>query len=278
MKWFRNLVGSANKVASSRPSARPSVEALEDRCLPAIIVGIHLPNVSVAFDSAGKMSKAVVFAGAGGNVADNNAYIFNPDGTATFLGKNISLVHLYRDANGKIGMDIVYNNLANNPAAAPGSNGAAFEFDSTGPGRMVGTNIDDYSRSIDANGNFRLEVVYDDGSGTGEGNLYEYTKAGGTPLAGKVFFATSYLDSKGALGLAYGRVDGVAFRSFAFDSTGGRALGLNVTDYEQGSNPVSSTNTTATFVIDETFLGGFTQEFTFPGGAALSASGGTIIA
>jgi len=258
MKWFRNRQQTTRR-APIRPSARPSVEALEDR---------NLLNASVAFDAAGNMATVVVFAPAAGSIdAGGNAYLFTSTG-ATLIGTNVRVAHVFRDVNGKIGFDIVYANSGGNPAAG----GVAFEFDSTGS-RTLGNNVLDASRAFDAKGNFVLDVIYaEPGSVAGSGNLFQYTNTSATFLGRNFYFASAFVDAKGVLGNAYGIRDtnssaGPFFptaRAFVVDSTGARLLASGffngpasdqnsaLQDYDQTTDPqgravvvVTSTNFSA---------------------------------
>jgi hypothetical protein len=220
MQWFRNLFG--NKAAPARPSVRPQLEALEER---------QLLNASVVFDAAGNKTTFIVYENA--NETDGTAYRIDKNG-AVMIGQKVLNVHGYLDPKGQVGLDIVY------------ANGQAFEFDSTGA-RTIGTSgILDASRAYDKNGNFKLDVLYNDGKGNGTGNLVEYTNTGFTQTA-NVVWATAYLDVNGALGAAVEySVDGQGnVQAFAFDSTGVRTLFTtsdrfntqNVNDYQQATDP-----------------------------------------
>jgi len=242
MKSFRNWLGlgrGANRPFPQRPSARPTLEALEDR---------NLLNASVAFDAAGNMAQVVVF-------NNGNAYMYTNTG-ATLIGQSVRVAHVFRDAGGKIGLDIVYNN------------GNAYEFTSTGSTTLGVGNVLDASRAYDARGNFKLDVLYNNGLSNGTGNLFEYTNTGVTQLSQTAIFATAYVDVNGQLGRAVGILDTLAnnIQAFAQDSTGTRTLykgssgGDPVTDYDQSSPAIAQTNALAQTLVDLTFgFGGCIQ-------------------
>jgi hypothetical protein len=149
----------------------------------------------------------------------------------------VRVAHVFRDAAGKIGLDIVY------------TSGLAAEFSSTG-NRVIGnSNVLDLSTAFDSKGNVQTEVVFDDGLGNGTGNLFEFTNSGNKLLATNATFATAYVDTNGKLGRAIGLFSNPATflrQSFAQDSTGTRFLfngnGQDfVGDYDQ-SSPASTQN------------------------------------
>ena len=217
MKWFRSGQRGAKR-SPLRPSARPSVEVLEGR---------NLLNASVAFSAAGNMAQVVVFAPASGDAElGGNAFLYTNSGAA-LIGTGVRVAHVFRDANGKIGLDIVYANTAGNPGG-----GVAFEFDSTG-GRLLGTNVLDASRAYDAKGNFVLDVIYADPSSPspGAGNLFQYTNTGATFGGRNIYFASAFVDPRGVFGNAYGFLDtnspspgSYVSRAFVVDSLGARLL------------------------------------------------------
>jgi hypothetical protein len=248
MNWFRKLLGSENKAASSRPPARPTVEALEDRCLP---------NATSVLTAAGKTTFAVYNTGL--------LFRYDPNGTGAMIGTGVRVAHGFKDAKGGVGLDVVYQN------------GNAYEFDSTGAVtlQIQTLNVLDMSRAFDAKGNFKLDILYTAGGAPvvpgfnfdTTGNLFEFTNTGGSQIGSSVRWATVYVDAKGNLGNAVGFVTAQA-NLFAFrnDSTGNALLynspdgtTQDLTDYSQ------SLTSTGQAVIDVTFgrfAGTYSLEFT----------------
>jgi hypothetical protein len=160
---------------------RPRLEALEDR---------NVMNVSVAFSAAGDMTVVAVY--------DNGAMVsYDSAGAHLLADSGIRVAHLFRDPSGQVGLDVV--------SAA----GAAVEYDSTGAHVLATSGVLDLSRAYRADGDFKLEVLYNDGSGL-TGRLVEYTPTSVTLLNTAAYFATAYIDAAGQFGLAIGTVDAVA--------------------------------------------------------------------
>jgi hypothetical protein len=233
------------------------VEALEER---------NLLNASVAFDAAGMATTVVVF-------NNGNAFLFNSAGSAqigvTNTGSAVRVAHVFRDAAGKIGLDVVY------------TSGLAAEYSSSG-NRIIGsgTNVLDLSTAFDAKGNVQTDVVFNNGAGGG--NLFEFTNAGSKLLATNAIFASAYVDINGKLGRAIGLFIANAGidQSFTQDSTGttflynGSSGGDPITDYDQ-SSPAGSNNSQATITAQTliTITQGFGGCFLVGPGAKVSAIG-----
>ena len=258
MRSFRNWLGGGRPTARRapvRPTARPAVEALEDR---------NLLNASVAFDAAGNMAQVVVF-----NTGVAFEYSSAIQGGGAVIGTGVRVAHVFRDAAGKIGLDIVYNT------------GAAFEFTSTGSRQIGNNNVLDVSTAFDAKGNFQTDVIYNAGTG-GAGNLFEYTNTSAKLLSTIAIFASAYVDVNGQLGRALGVFDighGTDL-SFTQDSTGTKTLyngssgGDPVTDYDQ-SSPAGLNNTQAVITAQtiSTVTFGFGGCLQFGPGQTLQAIG-----
>jgi hypothetical protein len=218
MGWLNTLFGSKRNRLADRPGSpafRPRVERLEDR---------RLFNVSPVFDAQGHLSRYIVH-------DDGSLTLFNQTGAHVLAASGVRVAHGFRDRRGRAGVDIVY------------TNGNAFEIDSFGS-HFIGNNILDMSRAYDALGNFRLEVIYNDGSGF-TGMLVQSTKSGTTVLGTGVKFATAYLDAAGHFGLAVGKVDASSnLLATTQDSKGTRVLYSGsfvitqaIGDYDQAVDP-----------------------------------------
>jgi hypothetical protein len=250
MRWFRTNRNGARR-AVTHPSARPTLEVLEDR---------NLLNASVAFDAGGNIAEVVVF-------NNGNAFLFTSAGNSqigmTGTATSVRVAHVFRDAAGRIGLDVVY------------SNGQAVESTSTGS-RVIGSfNVLDLSTAFDSKGNVQTDVVFNNGAGGG--NLFEFTNSGSALLATNAIFASAYVDVNGNLGRAVGLFLSNTGRdqSFTQDSTGtkilyfGSAGGDPVTDYDQ-SSPASTASQAA--VIAQTLVT-ITQGF---GGCFLVGPGASV--
>jgi hypothetical protein len=212
------------------------VEALEER---------NLLNASVAFDAAGNAAEVVVF-------NNGNAFLFTSTGNSqigvTNTGSAVRVAHVFRDNAGKIGLDVVY------------TSGLAAEFNSGGSRVIGNNNVLDLSTAFDSKGNAQTDVVFDNGLGTGTGNLFEFTNSGSKLLASNATFATAFVDVKGNLGRAVGLFINPAtnFRqAFTQDSTGTRFLyddngGDFVGDYDQ-SSPANIQNVATQTVSDVSY-------------------------
>ncbi len=221
MGWFSTLFGSKRNRPADRPRGpafRPRVEELEDR---------RLMNVSPAFDSQGHLYRLFVY--------DNGSMALSgPTGYHVLASSNVRVAHLFRDARGQVGMDVVY------------TNGNAYETDSFG-GRFMGSKVLDLSRAYDARGNSLLEILYDDGSGI-TGNLFQGYGSTFTKVATGVRFATAYVDFAGNLGRAIATIDFAANETaYTQDSAGTRVLyhgAFVITqalgDYDQAVAPAGS--------------------------------------
>jgi hypothetical protein len=187
MSWLRSLFGGRrpSRPSPQPPTSRPRLEGLEERITP---------NVSVAYSAQGAVVQLAVY--------DNGTLVQYDSSGAHLLvdpaagGPGVRVAHAFRDFAGNVGMDVVY------------FGGMAFEYDSNG-GHFMGSNILNLSRAYAPNGDFRLEVLYNDGSGF-TGNLVEFSPTNVQLLGKGVRFATAYLDANGQFGLAVGFVDVVA--------------------------------------------------------------------
>jgi hypothetical protein len=221
MGWLSSLFGSKRNQPADRPRSpafRPRVEELEDR---------HLFNVSPAFDSQGHLYRLFVF--------DNGSMALSgPSGYHVLATSGVRVAHAFRDLRGQIGMDVVY------------FGGKAYETDSFGR-RLVGNNILDLSHSYDAQGNSRMLILYNDGSGF-TGNLYQNYNGTFTKLASSVRFATSYVDFAGHFGMAIGTVDARANAEvWTVDSAGIQVLyhgsfviTQSIGDFDEAVSPIGS--------------------------------------
>jgi hypothetical protein len=232
MKWFRNWLAALRGPRPALPcsSARPRLEALEGR---------NLMNVSSAFDAAGNITTLMVLQSGelvqyGTSTGFNPLILVDPSTGAP----PVRVAHAYRDQNGLIGMDVVYQS------------GLAFEYDST-HALFMGDQILDLSRAWDNNGNFKLDVLYTTAAPPFgpdlRGTLVEYTSTSVTTLSANARWATAYLDANGGLGIAVGIFASngnlVAFRN---DSIGNFLLynspdgaTQDITDYGQTIDPTT---------------------------------------
>ena len=166
----------------------------------------NLFNVSSIFDAQGHFAEAIV---------DNLGKLTLYDQTGPHsVDSNVRVAHLFRNAHGKVGMDVVLKT------------GTAYSKDSTGTFPISGTNIIDASRVVGTNGNFVLDVVFANSVSTTygpdlTGTLVETTKTGSKQIGtNNVRWATVYVDAKGQVGHASGLIIAGNLVASRTDSTG----------------------------------------------------------
>jgi hypothetical protein len=178
--------------------ARPALEELEER---------EVPSASTFIDGTGAHTDFLV--DTSGSLAELTATA----GVQPITG-GVASAHAFRDANGILGLDIIYQN------------NQYWVFDSTGA-HEIGTNVLSASTSYTASGQLVRDIVFTNGA------AYRFSNAGAQFLANNILFVSNYQDALGNVGLDLVTTGNLAFEA---DSLGGRFLGSNITSVNRFNN------------------------------------------
>jgi hypothetical protein len=244
MGWLMDKAGRLAP-APRCPTFRPRLEALEDR---------RLLNASAVLDAAGNSFRLNV----------------NATGTLTetYLGQTATLAtgvlraHAYRDADGSIGITVVYN--LNNGTFA------AFDYDHTG-GHYLGNNVIDVDKAFDRAGHIQEDVTY---SGPTGFVTVEYNSTGAhvVPQGGFYYLLIHpFQDAQGALGEDVSYVtlgpSGPSASLIEYDSAGAHYEGRDIIA-DRYYDPSGRG-----FAYDVTYRGDAAVEYTDTAATGLGSSG-----